>query len=123
MEELLHYLVLYLLQLLINDAKRSVIVGGWSVLENNENIKKLSQKISVAIFTSFKDKRVMNGNYSLYVGGHGKIGTLASGKITNSSDLLIIIGCFCSNNINLLNGPAVQIYIDSLIIGKKTLLI
>lgn len=104
---------------MINDAKRPVIVAGWGALENKEDIQELSRKISAPVVTSFKGKGVMNDDYSLYAGGHGGIGTLASGKLTNSSDLLIIIGCSCSNNTNLPNRPAIQIDIDPMVIGKK----
>lgn len=61
----------------------------------------------------------MNDDYPLYVGEHGEIGTLASGKLTNSSDLLIIVGCSCSNNTNLPNRPAIQIDVDPMASGKK----
>ncbi|MBZ9570755.1 rubredoxin [Methanobrevibacter sp. TMH8] len=104
---------------LINAAKRPVIVAGWGTLENKEDIKELSEKISAPITTSFKGKGVIDDDYDLYVGSHGNIGTLASGNLTNSSDLLIIIGCSCSNNTNLPNRPAIQIDVDPLVIGKK----
>lgn len=103
----------------INNAKRPVIVAGWGALENKEDINELSQKISAPITTSFKGKGVIDDDYDLYVGCHGNIGTLASGTLTNSSDLLIIIGCSCSNNTNLPNRPAIQIDVDPMVIGKK----
>lgn len=103
----------------INNAKRPVIVAGWGALENKEDIKKLSEKISAPITTSFKGKGVIDDDYDLYVGSHGNIGTLTSGTLTNSSDLLIIIGCSCSNNTNIPSRPAIQIDVDPMVIGKK----
>jgi pyruvate oxidase/acetolactate synthase-1/2/3 large subunit len=103
----------------INNAKRPVIVAGCGALENKKDIKELSLKISSPITTSFKGKAIIDDNYDLYVGCHGNIGTLASGNLTNSSDLLIIVGCSCSNNTNLPNRSAIQIDVDPLVIGKK----
>lgn len=104
---------------MINNSKRPVIVAGGGALENKEEIKELSQKISAPIVTSFRGKCVVDDNYDLHAGGHGGIGTITSTKLTNTSDLLIIIGCSCSNNTNLPNRPSIQIDIDPLVIGKK----
>lgn len=104
---------------MINNSKRPVIVAGAGALENKEDIKELSQKISAPIVTSFRGKGIVDDDYFLHVGGHGGIGSLTAGKLTDSSDLLIIIGCSCSNNTNLPNRPAIQIDIDPLVIGKK----
>ncbi|RBQ23423.1 3D-(3,5/4)-trihydroxycyclohexane-1,2-dione hydrolase [Candidatus Methanobinarius endosymbioticus] len=101
---------------MIDNAKRPVIVAGWGALENKKDIEELSKKISSPVVTSFKGKGVMNNDYPLYVGG---IGTLASRKLTNSSDLLIIIDCSCSNNTNLPNRPDIQMDTDPMIFGKK----
>jgi len=104
---------------MINDSKRPVIVAGAGALENKQDIKELSQKISAPIVTSFRGKGIVDDDYFLHAGGHGGIGSLTSGKLTNTSDLLIIIGCSCSNNTNLPNRPAIQIDIDPLVIGKN----
>lgn len=103
----------------IKNAKRPVIVAGAGSLENKGDIKELSEKISAPITTSFKGKGVVDDDYDIYVGSHGNIGTLASDTLTKTSDLLIIIGCSCSNNTNLPNRPAIQIDVDPLVIGKK----
>lgn len=104
---------------IINKVERPVIVVGKGAMENKEDIKDLAEKISAPIVYSFKGKGITDDDYFLNIGGHGGIGTLTSDKITKSSDLLIIIGCSCSNNTNLPARPAIQIDIDPMAIGKR----
>lgn len=104
---------------LINSAKRPVIVAGFGALENKKDIEKLAMKISAPVTAAFRGKGVLDNNNPYFVGTHGLLGTEAAHHLTNTTDLLIIIGCSCSNNTNIPDKPAIQIDIDPMVIGKK----
>ncbi|MDL2246959.1 thiamine pyrophosphate-dependent enzyme [Methanobrevibacter sp. OttesenSCG-928-K11] len=75
--------------------------------------------MSAPITYSFKGKNVINNDYYLNIGGHGGIGTSTSKKLTEETDLLIIIGSSCSMNTRLPTRPAIQIDIDPMVIGRR----
>lgn len=104
---------------LINSSKRPVIVAGSGSLESKKYIEKLAEKISAPVVTSFKGKGIMNEDNPYYVGPHGKVGTSTSHHLTNTTDLLLIIGCSCSNNTSLPGKPAIQIDMNPMVIGKQ----
>lgn len=104
---------------LINSAKRPVIVAGFGALENKKDIEKFAMKISAPVTTAFKGKGVLDNNNPYFVGPHGSLGTAVAHHLTDTTDLLIIIGCSCSNNTNIPNKPAIQIDIDPIEIGKR----
>lgn len=103
----------------INNAKRPIIVAGGGALENQEDIMNLALKISAPITTSFKGKGVADNDYPLYVGVHGNMASSALNSFVETSDLLIIIGCSCSNKTNLPNCPSIQIDVDPMVMGEK----
>ncbi|MBM4240417.1 MAG: thiamine pyrophosphate-binding protein [Euryarchaeota archaeon] len=103
----------------INQAERPVIIAGFGAMGQGENLLELAEKISAPIVTTFRGKGVIDEENELYVGSHGTIGSTASAKLVESSDLLIVIGSSFSDMTQIPEKRTVQIDIDPMMIARK----
>ena len=105
--------------LVIDEARRPVVIAGFGVLSQGEKLLRLAQKISSPIVTTFRGKGVIDEDNELCVGSHGTIGSTAAARIVRESDLLIVIGSSFSDMTQIPEKKTVQIDINPMMIAKK----
>jgi len=104
---------------LIDKAKRPVIISGFGALGQGQKLLRLARKISSPIVTTFRGKGVVDEDDELYVGSHGTIGSTAAAKLVRDSDLLIVIGSSFSDMTQIPPMKMIQIDIDPMMIAKN----
>ena len=112
------FLVLQAAQV-INNAKRPVIIAGFGAMGQGEHLLNLAEKIDAPIITTFRGKGVINEDHELCMGSHGGIGSTASAKLVEKTDLLIVIGSSFSDMTLIPEKPTVQVDLDPLMIARK----
>ncbi|MHB8278103.1 MAG: thiamine pyrophosphate-dependent enzyme [Candidatus Humimicrobiaceae bacterium] len=105
--------------LIIDQAKRPVIISGFGALENGDKLQKLAEKITAPIVTTFRGKGVIDENHGLYVGSHGGIGSTSASSLVQNSDLLIVIGSSFSDMPQIPEKRMIQVDIDPMMIAKN----
>ena len=105
--------------LIIDDAKRPVIISGFGALGNGDELLKLAEKITAPIVTTFRGKGVIDEDHELYVGSHGGIGSTSASSLVQNSDLLIIIGSSFSDMTQIPEKRMIQVDIDPMMIAKN----
>jgi thiamine pyrophosphate-dependent acetolactate synthase large subunit-like protein/rubredoxin len=105
--------------LLIDKAKRPVIIAGFGALEQDESVLELARRICAPIVSTFRGKGIVDGDNEYYVGCHGMIGSTAATKLVMDSDLLIVLGSSFSELTNIPRKRTVQVDIDPHMIGRK----
>ena len=105
--------------LIIDDAKRPVIISGFGALGNGDELLKLAEKITAPIVTTFRGKGVIDEDHELYVGSHGGIGSTSASSLVQNSDLLIVIGSSFSDMTQIPEKRIIQIDIDPMMIAKN----
>jgi pyruvate oxidase/acetolactate synthase-1/2/3 large subunit len=105
--------------LIIDDAKRPVIISGFGALGNGDELLKLAEKITAPIVTTFRGKGVIDEDHGLYVGSHGGIGSTSASSLVQNSDLLIVIGSSFSDMTQIPEKRMIQIDIDPMMIAKN----
>ncbi len=105
--------------LVINQAKRPVIISGFGALHQGEKILALARKISAPLVTTFRGKGVIDEDDELYVGSHGTIGSTAAAELVRSSDILIVVGSSFSDMTKIPPRKTIQIDIDPMMIAKN----
>jgi len=104
---------------IINNSKRPVIISGFGAIKAGKFIKKMAEKITAPVVTTFRGKGVIDEFSPLYVGSHGTIGSTAASKLVQTSDLLIVIGSSFSEMTQIPQKRTIQIDIDPMIISKN----
>lgn len=104
---------------IIDKSDRPVIIAGFGSIEQGEALLKFAEKIKAPITTTFRAKGVVDEYEELYVGSHGGIGSTASTKLVDDSDLLIVIGSSFSDMTQIPEKKTVQIDIDPLMIARR----
>ena len=105
--------------LIIDDAKRPVIISGFGALGNGDELLLLAEKITAPIVTTFRGKGVIDEDHELYVGSHGGIGSTSASSLVQNSDLLIVIGSSFSDMTQIPEKRMIQIDIDPMMIAKN----
>jgi len=105
--------------LVINNAKRPVIIAGFGAIDQGNKLLQLAKKISSPIVTTFRGKGVIDEENELYVGSHGAIGSTAAARLVRESDLLIVIGSSFSDMTQIPQKKIIQIDIDPMMIAKN----
>ena len=105
--------------LIIDDAKRPVIISGFGALGNGDELLKLAEKITAPIVTTFRGKGVIDEDHELYVGSHGGIGSTSASSLVQNADLLIVIGSSFSDMTQIPQKRMIQIDIDPMMIAKN----
>lgn len=104
---------------IIDKSERPVIIAGFGSIEQGEALLKFAEKIKAPITTTFRAKGVVDEYEDLYVGSHGGIGSTASTKLVDDSDLLIVVGSSFSDMTQIPEKKTVQIDIDPLMIARR----
>ena len=105
--------------LLIDRAKRPVILAGFGAIDQGDKVLSLARKICSPIVTTFKGKGVVDEDHELYAGSHGTIGSTAATKLVRQSDLLIVIGSSFSDMTQIPAMKMIQIDIDPMMLAKN----
>jgi pyruvate oxidase len=105
--------------MVINKARRPVIISGFGALGQGEQLLALARKISSPIVTTFRGKGVVDEDDELYVGSHGTIGSTAAAKLVRESDLLVVIGSSFSDMTQIPPMRMIQVDIDPMMIAKS----
>jgi len=105
--------------MVINQAKRPVIISGFGALPHGEKVLELARKISAPVVTTFRGKGVIDEDDDLYIGSHGTIGSTAATELVRRSDLLIVVGSSFSDMTQIPPMKMIQIDIDPMMIAKN----
>jgi pyruvate oxidase len=104
---------------LIEKARRPVIIVGHGARFNMPAITKLAEKLHCAVMTTFKGKGLIADDHRLGCGVLGRSGTPIASYFMNEADLLLVIGASFSNHTGITpKKPIIQIDFDPLAIAK-----
>ncbi len=104
---------------IIDQSKRPVIIAGFGALGQGDILLKLANKIKAPITTTFRGKGVVDEKEELCVGSHGGIGSTASTKLVQDSDLFIVVGSSFSDMTQIPKNKTVQIDIDPMMMARR----
>jgi pyruvate oxidase len=105
--------------LVINKAKRPVILAGFGARGQGNKLLSLASKIAAPIITTFRAKGIIGETEPLNVGCHGGVGTTAAATLMEKADLLIAIGSSFSELSLIPEKRLVQIDINPLMIARR----
>lgn len=104
---------------LVRDARRPVIIVGHGARHAGDEVRRLAQRLTAPVLTTFKAKGLVPDTHPLGAGVLGRSGTPVASWLMNESDLLIVIGASFSNHTGIAPyKPIVQIDDDHAAIGR-----
>jgi thiamine pyrophosphate-dependent acetolactate synthase large subunit-like protein/nitrite reductase/ring-hydroxylating ferredoxin subunit len=104
---------------MLNKAKRPVIIVGHGARFHMKEIVAFAEKINSPVMTTFKGKGQISDTHPLGCGVLGRSGTPIASWFMNESDLLLVIGASFSNHTGITpKKPLVQIDFDPLALSK-----
>jgi thiamine pyrophosphate-dependent acetolactate synthase large subunit-like protein/nitrite reductase/ring-hydroxylating ferredoxin subunit len=104
---------------LVRDARRPVIVVGHGARGARPEVRRLAERLTAPVLTTFKAKGLVPDSHPLGAGVLGRSGTPVASWLMNESDLLIVIGASFSNHTGIAAyKPIVQIDDDHAAIGR-----
>jgi thiamine pyrophosphate-dependent acetolactate synthase large subunit-like protein len=105
--------------ILINAARRPIIVMGHGAVEAREAVIDLAEKLGAPVLTTFKGKGLISDAHPNAAGVLGRSGTPIASWFMNESDLIISLGSSFSNHTGIeASKPIIQVDFERMQLGK-----
>jgi len=104
---------------IVDQAQRPLILAGFGARGQGTKLLKLAEKIGAPITSTFRGKNIVDASEPLYMGCHGGLGSTASAKLMEKSDLLIAVGSSFSDLTRVPQKRTIQIEINPLMVARR----
>lgn len=104
---------------LISRARKPLIIAGWGASDSSREVRRLAEKISAPILTTFRAKGIFPDDEPGMLGILGTVGSGQARALAADSDLLITLGVGFSKMTGVpIDRPIIQVDIDPIKLGK-----
>lgn len=104
---------------LINNAKRPIIVMGHGAVEARQAVIELAERLGAPVLTTFKGKGLISDAHPNAAGVLGRSGTPIASWCMNEADLIIALGSSFSNHTGIERSkPIIQVDFERMQLGK-----